>query len=177
MSSGSGRDRRPRRGESSSGRRSDGARRSGGQGSGKRPGGQRSARSRAQASTGGAFKLSSTRRAAVLALLVCAMALSVAVPLRTYMSQLDELAAQRQHRAAMAQQVDELEHRHSQLSDPTYIEAEARARLGMVRPGETPYIVEVPDAPTGAPPPPLAADTSSTPWYEQLWNSLTAKGT
>ncbi|MEB3366117.1 FtsB family cell division protein [Saccharopolyspora mangrovi] len=129
--------------------------------------------SRPKSSTGGAFKLSSTRRAAVLALLVCVMALSVAVPLRTYLSQRDELAAQETQRAELEIQVRQLEQRKQELSDPAQVEAEARARLGYVRPGETPYIVEVPQAP--APPPPLAPGDDGVPWYEEMWNSVLGK--
>lgn len=129
--------------------------------------------SRAKSSTGGAFKLSSTRRAAVLALLVCVMALSVAVPLRTYLSQRDELAAQETQRVELEIQVRELEQRKQELSDPAQVEAEARARLGYVRPGETPYIVEVPQAP--APPPPRAPGDDGVPWYEEMWNSVLGK--
>lgn len=128
---------------------------------------------RAKSSTGGAFKLSSTRRAAVLALLVCVMALSVAVPLRTYLSQRDELAAQETQRAELEIQVRQLEQRKQELSDPAQVEAEARARLGYVRPGETPYIVEVPQAP--APPPPRAPGDDGVPWYEEMWNSVLGK--
>src|SRR5205823_3711751 len=140
------RDRRRRRGGSPSARRSERARRDepkGGVTSGKRPGGKASsARPRPKSSTGGAFKLSSTRRAAVLALLVCALGLSVSVPLRTYLSQREELATQRQKQAELTRQVRELEQRRVELSDPAQVEAEARERLGYVRPGETPYIVQ-----------------------------------
>ncbi|GAA2331608.1 hypothetical protein GCM10009854_03420 [Saccharopolyspora halophila] len=126
-----------------------------------------------RSSTGGAFKLSSTRRAAVLALLVCVMALSVAVPLRTYLSQSDELAAQRHQEKVLEAQVRELEQRREQLSDPKQIEAEARARLGYVKPGETPYIVQVPETP--APPSPKEPDADGVPWYEKLWKSVVGK--
>jgi cell division protein FtsB len=128
---------------------------------------------RTRSSTGGAFKLSSTRRAAVLALLVCVMALSVAVPLRTYLSQRDELAAQQHQQKVLETQVRELEQRRAELSDPKQIEAEARARLGYVKPGETPYIVEVPEKP--APPPPTESDADGVPWYEKLWHSVVGK--
>ncbi|MDI2031883.1 septum formation initiator family protein [Saccharopolyspora sp. TS4A08] len=138
-----------------------------------KPGAPKRRPARPRSSTGGAFQLSSTRRAAVLALLVCVMALSVAVPLRTYLSQRDELAAQETQRAELEVQVRQLEQRKQELSDPEQVEAEARARLGYVRPGETPYIVEVPQAP--APPPPRAPGDDGVPWYEEMWNSVLGK--
>ncbi|GAA4612496.1 septum formation initiator family protein [Saccharopolyspora hordei] len=107
-------------------------------------------------------------------MLFCVMALSVSVPLRTYLSQRAELEAQEQQRAALVQQVNELEKRKQELTDPAQLEAEARARLGYVRPGETPYIVEVPTAPT-TPPPPAESVDDGLPWYEELWNSLMGK--
>ncbi len=148
---------------------------------GKRPGGKASTRPRPRSSTGGAFKLSSTRRASVLALLVCALALSVSVPLRTYLSQRDELAAQRQQQTDLARQVRELDQRRAQLSDPAQVEAEARKRLGYVRPGETPYIVQLPSPPAAAPPGETsglqpAPQPPDLPWYQQLWTSIAGKG-
>src|SRR2546421_10562488 len=119
--------RRSRQGQVPAERRGERVRRDGARGSGRRPGRQSPARARPKSSTGGAFKLSSTRRAAGLAILVCVMALSVAVPLRTYLSQRAELAAQDQQQADLARQVRELEQRKQELSDPAQVEAEARA--------------------------------------------------
>jgi cell division protein FtsB len=177
---------RPRRGEGPATRRSPPVRRAtggtgrntgkqpGGQNRGQRPGRQNATRPRPKSGTGGAFRLSSTRRAAVLAILVCAMALSVSVPLRTYLSQRAELAATEQQRADLTRQVEQLRQRNAQLSDPAQVEAEARSRLGYVRPGETPYVVQVPP-PAPAPAPP-APKIDSSPWYQTVWNSLTGQG-
>ncbi|MDA3626709.1 septum formation initiator family protein [Saccharopolyspora oryzae] len=169
--------RRRSQGETPAQRRAERARRnaSRGKSTGKRPGRQTSSRPRSRPGTGGAFKLSSTRRAAGLAMLFCVMALSVSVPLRTYMSQRADLAAQEQQRTELQQQVSDLEKRKEELSDPAQLEAEARARFGYVRPGETPYIVEAPIAPAPPPPPAESAD-SGLPWYEELWNSVVGKG-
>lgn len=181
----SDRDRR-RRGDTSSSRRADRARRTGSRGTTAssrdttatpraRSAGQKTARAGARSSTGGAFKLSSTRRAAVLAMVVCAMALSVSVPLRTYLSQGEELSAQQQQQEQLSAQVEELEQRKKKLSDPAQVEAEARKRLGYVRPGETPYIVQVPEQQPAERP---AEDETveQSPWYEELWQSLTGNG-
>ncbi|WP_460957796.1 FtsB family cell division protein [Parasphingorhabdus pacifica] len=142
----------------------------------KRPVGNKTVRKRSGDGTGGAFKLSSTRRASVLALVVCTMALSVSVPLRTYLSQRDELAAQERKQAQLAEQVEELEQRKTKLADPDHVEAEARARLGLVRPGETPYIVQVPSD-ESATQQQTEQQIDDIPWYEDLWKSLTGKGT
>lgn len=121
--------------------------------------------------------MSTTRRAAMLAMVICALALSLAVPLRTYLAQRaemrDEMARQEQLRAQVAQ----LEDRKAQLSDPTQVEAEVRRRLGYVRPGETPYVVQLPDGgrPAAAAPPTAPAEQRPT-WYGQLWRSINGSG-
>lgn len=107
-----------------------------------------------------------------MAILVCAMALSLSVPLRTYLSQREELATLERQREELSREVDRLAERKQELSDPQHLEAEARKRLGYVRPGETPYIVRVPEK---------AEDEQhkqnkephEKPWYEQLWKTLT----
>ncbi|GGS14364.1 MULTISPECIES: FtsB family cell division protein [Actinokineospora] len=115
------------------------------------------------------FGVTTTRRAAILATVVCALALSVAVPLRTYLSQRSEVEIQEQRQAELRAQVDQLERRRAELADPEQIKAEARARLRFVMPGETPYMVELPSE--GQP------DQERTPlpdqaWYQELWESM-----
>jgi cell division protein FtsB len=77
--------------------------------------------------------LSTTRRAAMFAIVVCALALSVAVPLRTYLGQRAEVEVQQQKQAQLRSQVQQLEQRKAQLNDPAQVEAEARRRLRYVR--------------------------------------------
>lgn len=121
-----------------------------------------------------ALGLFNTRRAAILALVVCALALSVAVPLRTYLSQRAEVETQLQRQDHLREKVERLERRQAQLSDPAQIEAEARERLRYVMPGETPYIVQLPgDGEWGAGPPTGSAPERQRPWYEQLWADVT----
>jgi cell division protein FtsB len=123
-----------------------------------------------------AFGLSTTRRAAVLAIVVCALALSVAVPLRTYLSQRDEVRTQEQRQADLRAQVEALEKRKAQLEDPAQVEAEARRRLRYVMPGETPYMVELPDdtrKPGGGKEKPEHALDES--WYLELWNAVSGR--
>lgn len=130
------------------------------------------ARSRAGsvvAATTGLLGLSSTRRAAVLALVMCALALTVVVPLRNYVAQRQELAAVSAQQQALSAEVDELTREQAQLADPEEIAARARSRLGYVRPGEVPYVVQLPSS--GKDP---AADpaTDGLPWYRQLWREV-----
>ncbi len=122
-----------------------------------------------------ALGLSTTRRAALVAIVVCALAFTIAVPLRTYLSQRADVAAQEREVEELEAEVDRLEKRRDELRDPAQVEAEARRRLRYVMPGETPYIVQFPDsrAQRGS-----AADdrpAEPEPWYEMLWNSVTER--
>lgn len=120
------------------------------------------------AATTGLLGLSSTRRAAVLAVVVCALALTVAVPLRNYVSQRQELAAVTEQQRALAADVAALTQKQAQLSDPAEIAAQARSRLGYVAPGETPYVVQLPVPPRG----PAPDAGSGVPWYRTLWKEV-----
>jgi cell division protein FtsB len=121
--------------------------------------------------------LSTTRRAAMFAIVVCALALSVAVPLRTYLAQRDEVQIQEQRQAQLREQVGDLEQRKAQLSDPAQVQAEARKRLRYVLPGETPYLVELPgDHDTDGQGQPAQQAPQQQSWYETLWNAVTGAG-
>jgi len=121
------------------------------------------------AATTGFLGISSARRAAILAIVVCALALSVAVPLRNYVAQRQELAAVTAQQQALSTEVDQLTRERARLDDPEEIAAQARSRLGYVRPGDVPYVVQFPQ--TGKNP---ATDpaTDGMPWYRQLWREV-----
>ena len=113
------------------------------------------------AATTGLLGLSSTRRAAILAVVVCALALSVAVPLRNYVSQRQELSAVTQRQEALTGEV-------AAVSDSAEVEAQARSRRGYVMPGEVPYVVQLPSGPVG----PATGPGSGALWYRTLWREL-----
>jgi cell division protein FtsB len=114
--------------------------------------------------------MSTTRRAAVVAIVVCALAFTVAVPLRTYLSQRSEVSVQEQRRSELAAEVAQLEQRKAELADPAQVEAEARKRLRYVMPGETPYMVQLPeDKAQDQPAVPGQQATPDGAWYERLW--------
>ena len=138
---------------------------------------------RVAAWVGGVFGVTSPRRAAVLASVVVALALSVAVPLQNYLALRSELAGARVEQAALRDQVTELERRRTLLENPDHVEAQARERLRYVHPGETPYIVQLPPpagpsagTSPGAPGEDSAASEPAVPWYIRLWRSITGNG-
>jgi cell division protein FtsB len=121
------------------------------------------------------FGLSTTRRAAVFAIVVCALALSIAVPLRTYLGQRDDVAVQEERQAELRAQVDALEARKAELDDPAQVEAEARRRLRYVMPGETPYMVELPGDRGGETEEPEQDKVKNESWYQLLWNAVSGE--
>jgi len=120
---------------------------------------------------GHALGVTSGRRAALLAALVCVLVLSVAVPLRNYLGQRAELAAVYERQHMLADKIAELVRRRGLLADPAQVETQARERLRYVLPGQAPYLVQLPPGPTGAAGP-SSGQTSTQPWYGRLWKSI-----
>lgn len=119
------------------------------------------------------LRLTGTRRAAIVAIVVCALAFTIAVPLRTYLSQRAEVAEQEARQAELKREVAQLERRKAQLSDPAQVEAEARRRLRYVMPGETPYMIQFPGEKSGEQRKAgQSGATSAATWYEYLWDSI-----
>jgi cell division protein FtsB len=112
-----------------------------------------------------------TARAAILAVVLGALAVTLALPVKVFVSQrhtIDQLAVQTR------QQVDQVARLRRQLADwqyPWYVEIQARERLHYVFPDEVNAIMY--GAPL--PPEPVAARTARTtkgPWYQALWRSI-----
>jgi len=110
-----------------------------------------------------------TSRAAVLAVVICAIALSLAYPVREYVAQrrqIDQLVAQEQ--TALAQ-VKSLQAQQAKLSSRSYIEQLARQELDMCYPGTQCYIVEGGQSPASVTRTPAPGPA---PWYAKLWQSV-----
>ncbi|MEJ2867434.1 septum formation initiator family protein [Actinomycetospora sp. OC33-EN08] len=141
--------------------------------SGRRAGTPAAAQAAARAvhATRGALGLSTARRAALLAVVVCALALTVAVPLRNYVSQRHEIAAVAVQQERLDAEAAQLRAERAAMDDPAHVEALARARLGYARPGETPYRVELPGDADRAPAESdaaLAPSEAELPWYTRV---------
>ncbi|MCP2336798.1 FtsB family cell division protein [Actinomadura rupiterrae] len=112
-----------------------------------------------------------TGRAAILAVVVCAIALTLAYPVREYIAQRQEIA-DLEHKQSVAQkQVAELSQRKQRLTDKSYIEREAKRRLHYCMPDEKCYIVLDGGASDGEQARRSGAD-GRPPWYETLWRSV-----
>ena len=110
-----------------------------------------------------------TGRAALLAVVICAIALSLAYPVREYIAQrqqIDQLLAQQQTTAA---QVKALEEQNARLGQAWYIEQQARDQLHLCVPQE-----QCDQVISGQPPPSATARSAAPadPWYAKLWQSV-----
>jgi cell division protein FtsB len=110
-----------------------------------------------------------TGRAALLAVVICAIALSLAYPVREYIAQrqqIDQLLAQQQ---TMTSQVKALQAENTKLAQTWYIEQQARDELHMCFPQEQCYeVVSGQPAKASVVKPQAVAD----PWYAKLWTSV-----
>jgi cell division protein FtsB len=110
-----------------------------------------------------------TGRAALLAVVICAIALSLAYPVREYIAQrqqIDQLLAQQQ---TVSAQVKALEEDSTKLGQAWYVEQQAQAQLHMCFPQEQCYeVVSGQSSRTTTAKPQVEAD----PWYAKLWQSV-----
>jgi cell division protein FtsL len=110
-----------------------------------------------------------TSRAAVLAVVLCAIALSLAYPVREYIAQrrqIDQLEAQRQ---AIGLKLSQLQREQKRLSGDAYVEQQAQDRLHMCLPKHKCYVIINPPQPVAKAP---ANPVPGTPWYERVWSSV-----
>jgi cell division protein FtsB len=110
-----------------------------------------------------------TGRAALLAVVICAIALSLAYPVREYIAQrqqIDQLLALQQANAA---QVQALQQENGKLTQTWYVEQQAEGELHMCFPQEQCYqVVSGQSKPQAASKPQVAANV----WYATLWQSV-----
>ena len=93
-----------------------------------------------------------TARATLLLTLVIGVLVLSIAPARMYFDQRDELARLEHLSSALERENAQLEARAEQLRDEEFLERLARQCLGMVKPGETAFVV-VPEEGAPAPPP------------------------
>lgn len=125
-----------------------------------------------------------TGRAALLALVLCALVIALAYPMRQYIAQRSDIADQRREAQQARQKVEELREEKARWQDPEYVRTQARRQLHYVMPGEDGYSVAAPaphgtasgarskgagspDGGGGA-----AAAAAHRPWYANLWDGM-----
>jgi cell division protein FtsB len=117
-----------------------------------------------------------TARAAVLVVALAAVALAVALPFKIWLGQRSDIASLSAQTRQAQHQISALKAERKRWNSPAYVEQQARQRLHYVMPGQKTYVVlGSPSAPTHRPTSGNPA-ASTSPWYDQLWSSVTAAG-
>lgn len=115
-----------------------------------------------------------TGRAAILALVLSALVLAYAYPVRTYLTQRAEIERLTASQREQVGRIEALERELDKWEDPEYVRAQARSRLYYIRPDEVPYVV----VDLG----PDRADRDHAErtggkggtWHERMWGSIAA---
>lgn len=108
-----------------------------------------------------------TGRAAVLALVVCTLALALIYPTRQYLSQRTRIAALSAQTEAQQRRLADLKRQAAQWQDPAYVRSQARSRLHYVMPGEIGLTTTDSGAQAGG-----SASPLPSAWYDRLWGSV-----
>ncbi|MGH3155316.1 MAG: FtsB family cell division protein [Streptosporangiaceae bacterium] len=114
-----------------------------------------------------------TSRAAVLAVVICAITLSLAYPVREYIAQRRQISALGTQQQALTSQLSKLQAEQRQLNNPAYIEQLAQDRLHLCLPRRTCYVI-IDGKPAAGLIQPRSAPPS--PWYDKLWKSVQQAG-
>ena len=107
----------------------------------------------------------------MLVLVIAALVLSAIVPLRAFFTQRADLASLRAETAQQQQRVAALKAAKQKWTDSAYVEAQARARLHFVMPGEIGYVVLGPDE-APAPTAKQSVQADDQAWFSTLWGSV-----
>ncbi len=105
----------------------------------------------------------------MLALVVAALMLTLAVPVRAWFAQRAEIAGLRTDVESARDRVAALEVQKQRWDDPSFVAAEARRRLHFVLPGEVGYVTLGAGAAAGSD---QAQEGPASPWYSGLWSAL-----
>jgi hypothetical protein len=106
---------------------------------------------------------------------VCAVLVSLAYPLREFFAQRGEIERLQAQERATEQRVAALRRQQQRWADPAYVKTQARQRLHFVLPGETAYVVLDPGSRANRSPnllPPVQPDARAQPWYSELWRTI-----
>ena len=107
-------------------------------------------------------------RAVALLVVLGALALTLALPIREWVSQRMEISRLEASVAATQQGVVDLATEQERWQDPAYVAAQARSRLHFVLPGEIGYVViGANDTPVAT-----AATDEEQSWWLGLWDSV-----
>ncbi|GAA0940331.1 septum formation initiator family protein [Nonomuraea longicatena] len=116
-----------------------------------------------------------TGRAAILAVVVCAIAMSLAYPVREYISQRRNIAELEAEKSRVQTEAQVLAERAKQMADPHHATQVGRERLHFCSPGMKCLVIAQP-RPRDKKAPAVQPGAQS-PWYQTLWESVEAADT
>ncbi|OUC78963.1 septum formation initiator family protein [Gordonia lacunae] len=108
----------------------------------------------------------------ITVVVVCVVALTLAMPLRTYFSQRSEFRQLTASNEQLRREVADYQQKVNEQNDPAYIEAQARTRLQFVKPGEIPLVMLFPADEARREAAERAEERARAPWYGNLWDTL-----
>jgi len=112
-------------------------------------------------------------RTTALMIILAALALGYAYPVREYFTQRAEIQAMTKAQAEQRQRIAALEEEEAKWHDDRYLEIQVRSRLYWMRKGEVGLIpIWEDEVDTGSAPAP--APTKN--WYDSLWSNLDTNG-
>ncbi len=114
----------------------------------------------------------SRRFVAGLVALLALLAFMASAPIRSLDAANQRVEYLRATKGQLTASITDLEHRRARLQDPRQVELLARTKFGLVRPGETAYVVVTPEdelRTDGEPP----SGTSHRAWYRWLFDAVT----
>ncbi|GAC58382.1 hypothetical protein GOHSU_38_00210 [Gordonia hirsuta DSM 44140 = NBRC 16056] len=113
-----------------------------------------------------------SRKALTGLVVLVLLALTLAVPTRTYLSQRAEFNRLAAENAQLEREVAHYQRRVTELNDPAYIENQARERLQYVMRGEKPLVLSYPAREKEAAAQQQAREYEANPWYQNLWDAV-----
>jgi len=116
----------------------------------------------------------SARAGAALGVLVVLIAI-LAIPFKEWITQRARISELQSQLDWHDQRVTELTAALQRWEDPAYAEAQARARLHFVKPGEVGYVViaeEQSSSPETTPTRPMAQAPRGEPWWSAIWTTV-----
>ncbi len=114
-------------------------------------------------------------RVALLIVVGLTITMMLAMPLREYLKQKSEINSLSKSVDQQRSDVSSLQQQAEMWKTPEYIREQARQRLNYMFPGEVGYIVVRPgDSPNVLSQAQVPTDTPVGPWYQRLYNSLSA---
>ncbi len=110
----------------------------------------------------------------LIALLALAVVVAGILPFRQVLAQRNAVDTAEEQLTAIEEENRLLEARIAALQTPEEVERLAREQFGLVRPGETGYVVITPPEEAAAEPEPEPVPEGK-PWWEDVWDFLTGR--